>query len=188
MQRQIRAFIAVETPEAIRAGLDPVMADLSRMGTALRRVQRENLHFTIKFLGEISPDLVDEIGDCMSSVRDRLGFEIEVKGLGAFPSPRRPRVLWVGVLDPAGRMIDLARTLDERLTALRFGKEKSYVPHLTLARSRSRRGAPELIPFIEERREIEIGTMRVDRMVLKKSVLTPKGPIYTDLLTVEAEG
>jgi len=183
MRESIRSFIAVESPQELVAKIEPLLHDLAELGD-LRVVKRENLHFTLKFLGEISPEMVEPIGDCMRSVRGMLGFNMRICGFGAFPNPRRPRVVWIGSSSEGDRMVALAMQLDERLHELGFAKERSYVPHLTLARSRAGRGNPSLTQYMERVREIDIGSMLVDSLVLKKSVLTPQGPIYSDLLRV----
>jgi 2'-5' RNA ligase len=188
LQSGIRSFIAVEVPEEAVAKLEPVMADLAKLGSDLRIVHMGNLHFTLKFLGNISQDMVLPIKSCMDSVRDMLGFDLSLRGMGAFPNPRRARVVWVGASSKEDQMVGLARTLDEKLSQLGFARERSHVPHLTVARSRSRRSGQALVQFIENMRDLEVHTMRVDKIILKKSVLTPKGPIYSDLLAVGAGG
>ncbi len=186
MERGIRSFIAVEIPEEIAARIDPMLSDLEGMGRQIKVVKRENLHFTIKFLGNIPEGMIEQIGEAMRSVQDMLGFDMTIGGFGAFPNARRPRVLWIGTSSEGDMMVKLTKELDRGLGELGFPKERSYVPHLTLARSRDRRGDPALGPFVEKMRDLEIGTMHVERLALKKSVLTPKGPIYSDLLIVGA--
>ncbi len=187
MQERIRSFIAVETPQELVARIEPLLEDLAKLGD-LRVVRRENLHYTVKFLGEISPEMIGPIGDRMRSVSGMLGFRINIGGIGAFPSASKPRVVWIGASSEGDKMVALARLLDERLHELGFARERSYVPHLTLARSRTGRGSPRLVRYIESMRDVQIGSMIVNSMVLKKSVLTPQGPIYSDLLRVESPG
>jgi len=183
MKESIRSFIAVESPQELVAKIEPLLRDLAGLGD-LRVVRKENLHFTLKFLGEISPEMIQPIGDCMRSVQGMLGFEMSICGFGAFPNARRPRVVWIGSSSEGERMVALARLLDERLHELGFAKERSYVPHLTLARSPTGRANPGLTQYLERMRQIDIGSMLVNSLVLKKSVLTPQGPIYSDLLRV----
>lgn len=187
MEGRIRAFIAVEIPPEAVARLDPLLADLASLGRDLKVVKRENLHFTLKFLGNIGSDMIGSVGDCMSSASGLLGFEIAIGGFGAFPNSHRPRVLWIGVKDGQDRMIQLAEDLDAALSELGFERERNHVPHLTLARNRSRRRSPGISSFIESMEDIEIGTMTVDAIKLKKSVLTPRGPTYSDVLETRYE-
>ncbi len=187
MEGRIRAFVAVEIPPQAVARLDPLLADLASLGRELKVVKRENLHFTLKFLGNIGSDMIGPVGECMRSVSGLLGFEMTIGGFGAFPNSRRPRVLWIGVKDGQDRMVQLAEGLDAALSELGFERERSHVPHLTLARNRSRRQSPGISSFIESMGDIEIGTTTVDAIKLKKSVLTPRGPIYSDVLETRCE-
>ena len=185
----IRSFIAVEVPEAIKAVIDPVLSDLASMGRELKVVKRENLHFTLKFLGNIDPEMVEPIVACIKSREDLLGFEMKIGGLGAFPNRRKPRVIWIGAKCEGDEFVKLARDIDQDLVKLGFDRERSYVPHLTIARSRNRRGNPRAADLIGGMEDLDIGRMTVDRVSLKRSVLTPGGPIYSDLAVVEkAEG
>ena len=182
MEKGIRSFVAVEIPEAAVARIDPLLADLASLGRDLKVVRRENLHYTLKFLGDIRQEMIEPIGECMHSVSNLLGFRMMIGGIGAFPDARRPRVIWIGAKDGQDNMVRLAEDLDSALSSLGFAKERSHVPHLTLARSRSGRGPPGLAAYMENMKDVEIGTIAVDTLKLKKSVLTPGGPIYSDIL------
>ncbi len=188
MAKGIRSFIALDITDEIRAKLGPILQDLEDSRADLRMVDPVNLHFTVKFLGNITQDTIDRIAECMESVQGLLGFDIKVQGLGAFPRASRPRVIWVGVSDGRDRMVALSERLDAELSALGFEKERSHVPHLTLARSRRRGRNPEIAAFLEKMGDLEIGTMHVDNLVLKRSDLSPRGPTYSDILKVEASG
>jgi 2'-5' RNA ligase len=188
MSETMRAFIAVEVPDDLKAGIDPVLSDLSSLGRDLKVVRRENLHFTVKFLGNISTDMIDPITNCIRSQETALGFEMVVEGVGAFPSARKPRVIWIGARCRENEFVQMARGIDGELVELGFDRERSYVPHLTVARSRNRRGTPRAAEFVEKMGNLTIGDMTVDRISLKKSVLTPAGPIYSDIAVVGKGG
>ena len=188
MSERIRSFIAVDIPDGLLAGIEPLIADLAGVGGDLKIVKTENLHFTIKFLGNIEEEMIGSIRGCMEEVSPLLGFDLKVGGLGAFPNARRPRVLWIGTRSQDDRMVKLARDLDQRLSNLGFAREKSYVPHLTLARARNRPGGQAISSFLARVGEVDLGTMRVDSVTLKRSVLTPRGPIYSDLCVVGPSG
>ncbi len=183
---EIRSFIAVDIPEGIVASLRPIRYDLSSLAPNLRMVDEENLHFTLKFLGNIGREMIGTIGGCMKSTRSLLGFDIKVRGLGAFPSAGRARVVWAGVSEGREKMIKLTEALDSTLSGLKFKKEKGNIPHLTVARAGRGSRRPDLSKFIEATREREIGNMHVDSIKLKRSKLTPQGPIYNDILEVQA--
>jgi 2'-5' RNA ligase len=188
MPESIRAFIAVDLPGDLRTRIDPVLSDLSSLGRDLKVVKRENLHFTVKFLGNIAPDMVEPIVNCIRTREEGLGFEMEVRGLGAFPNARKPRVVWIGANSPGNEFVEMAKGIDRELVDLGFDRERSYVPHLTVARVRNRKGAPGAAEFVEKMVDLDIGRMTVDSISLKKSVVTPAGPIYSDMVVVEKGG
>jgi 2'-5' RNA ligase len=188
MAETMRAFIAVEIPDDLKARIDPVLSDLSSLGRDLKVVKRENLHFTVKFLGNISPNMIDPITKCIGSQREELGFEMEVGGLGAFPNSRKPRVIWIGAKCRGNEFVEMAKGIDGQLVELGFVRERSHVPHLTVARSRNRGGNRGAAEFVDKMGNLAIGNMTVDNISLKKSVLTSSGPIYSDLVVVGKGG
>jgi 2'-5' RNA ligase len=188
MAEKIRSFIAVDVPEEIRAGVDPVLSDLSSLGRELKVVRRENLHFTVKFLGNISPEMLEPVKDCIRSGSQGLGFEMDIRGLGAFPNSRKPRVVWIGATCQGNEFVEMAREIDRELGKLGFDRERSYVPHLTVARSRNRGGSARAAELIGKMGDISLGRMVVDGISLKKSVLTPGGPVYSDLAVIGKGG
>jgi len=105
---------------------------------------------------------------------------MNIKGTGVFPKPDYMRVLWLGIEDPS-RFSALQKDLDEEFVKMGFKKERSYVPHLTIARVKGTRNKELLASKIQSLKDVEIGEMNVSKLVLKKSELTPVGPIYTDI-------
>jgi 2'-5' RNA ligase len=188
MPESIRAFIAVDLPGDLRTRIDPILSDLSSLGRDLKVVKGENLHFTVKFLGNIAPDMIEPIANCIRSQEESLGFDMEIGRLGAFPNARKPRVVWIGANCPDNEFVEMARGIDTKLVDLGFDRERSYVPHLTVARVRNRRGAPVASGYLEKMENLSIGRMTVDSITLKKSVLTPGGPIYSDMVVLGKGG
>ena len=182
-----RAFIAVELDEGFRAR--ELLPELERTGADIKLVEPPNIHATLKFLGETPEDLVDGIVGVMeASVKGISPFEVRFQGMGAFPNPRSIRVVWVGVqgAEPLGRM---ARALDEGLEASGFQKEaRGFSPHITLGRVRTPRRWGSLPALLERYADTEFGSMRIERIALKKSVLGPRGPAYTTVREVELKG
>ncbi|MCC7551524.1 MAG: RNA 2',3'-cyclic phosphodiesterase, partial [Methanobacterium sp.] len=107
-------------------------------------------------------------------------FPLNIKGTGVFPHPGYMRVIWLGVEDP-DKFSTLQMDLDDEFVKMGFKKERSYIPHLTIARVKGSHNKEVLADMIKDLEEIEIGQMTVERLVLKKSELTPVGPIYTDV-------
>ncbi|MBV1730216.1 MAG: RNA 2',3'-cyclic phosphodiesterase, partial [Methanobacterium sp.] len=107
-------------------------------------------------------------------------FSISIEGMGVFPSLRYIRVLWIGTKD-TDSFSSIQKDLDGEFIKMGFSKERSYLPHLTIGRLKGSTNKELLVGKIEELKEVKIGAMEIDHLVLKKSELTPAGPIYTDL-------
>lgn len=175
---KFRAFISVDiVPNETLASL---FRELGNSRADLKIVRPELLHLTLKFLGDTDESLVDEVAlRLASSTAGVERFTIKLKGMGAFPSMSNIRVVWVGIED--GRpLTDIASKLDESLKELGFEKEKrGFVPHLTLARVRTARNIANVQEVIRENAATDYGDYLIDRVLLKKSVLSPKGPTYS---------
>jgi len=144
-------------------------------------VEPENLHFTFKFFGEISSTQTEEIIQVTQDVLDNYkSFPLNIKGTGVFPSMGYMRVIWLGVEEPE-QFSQLQRDLDQEFTKMGFKKERSYIPHLTIARVKGPRNKDVLAETVKKMESIEIGQMTLEKIVLKTSELTPVGPIYTDI-------
>ncbi|MBM4241208.1 MAG: RNA 2',3'-cyclic phosphodiesterase [Euryarchaeota archaeon] len=181
----MRSFLAVDLDENLREKVSEVQKQLTEADAAVKFVEPKNLHFTFKFFGEITEEKANEIiALTEDKVQDKTPFELSIKGLGVFPNMRYIRVLWLGVVDPEP-FSKLLMDFDENFLKLDFRKERSYIPHLTIGRVKGAKNKDELISKINELEEAEIGKMQVDKIVLKKSELTPEGPIYTDLKEFE---
>jgi len=171
----MRLFIAVEIDEPLREKLVGIQAQL--LEPAVKPVERQNLHVTLKFLGEVSDEQVTAVLEALRNVK-MAPFEVEIGGLGTFPPGRhRINVVWV---DCKGPLAELATRVEEALKPLGFQPdERGFSSHLTIARVKQR---PErLAKAVEELKDTKIGKQLVDRFVLKQSTLTPTGPIYADV-------
>ncbi|MDE1858642.1 MAG: RNA 2',3'-cyclic phosphodiesterase [Thaumarchaeota archaeon] len=176
----MRAFVALEVPGNVLDSLVAFQRELSASGADLKLVERENLHFTVKFLGEITDAQAAEADSRLRRLSLR-SARVEVKGVGAFPSASRPRVVWVGVareqehliLPAANAVIDALEGIGER-------DERPFQLHLTLARVRSERDVHVLQGVIRDNAERVFGTADLVTLKLKSSQLTPQGPIYRD--------
>jgi 2'-5' RNA ligase len=144
-------------------------------------VARDNVHLTLKFLGAVELERVDAIAGALAGAAAGChGFDLTVRGLGAFPTPRRPRVLWAGVDQGAAQVAALARRVDEALVALGFAPEpRAFTAHATLGRLRVPQAEARLIEALA--RGGTFGRQRVDRLVLMRSRLSPHGARYTEL-------
>ena len=187
---QIRSFIAIELPEKAKQGLARLREELERdEHRFVKWVDPRGIHLTLKFLGNIPSKRVTEITEAVGkAVQGISPFLLEISGLGAFPSLKQARVLWVGVGGELDRLSILQQDLDSALAALGFAREeRPFVPHLTLARIREGASGPERRTFGElvgsttfgDKYPVEVGAVR-----LMRSQLTPAGPIYTCLSVV----
>lgn len=182
---EIRSFIAIELPEEVKTELDKLQGALkSPRFDFVRWVPAENIHITLKFLGNISSAQIHGIVDVMEELSKKFEpFELEVGGVGAFPNLRNPRVLWVGLGGDIDRLQVLHTSLEEKLIRLGFTKEsRVFTPHLTLARLREHVSADQRHAFSDliSRRSVWLGCrFVVAAMSLMKSQLLPSGAVYT---------
>lgn len=179
-----RAFLALDISQEVRGRIMEVEEEVGRSGGDVKLVSAENLHVTLKFLGDVGPPGVEAVRGVMSGVRAK-PFPMEARGTGVFPSPRMARVLWVGIGTGSDDVVSVFRQLEAGLIKAGFPRERDFTPHITIGRVRSQRGAPRLAEAMARFRSASFGTTGVDRIVLKKSVLTPSGPVYSNLLEAD---
>jgi 2'-5' RNA ligase len=182
MSETIRSFIAFDIGnESILKRMADVQNFLSKTGADLKLVEPKNIHITLRFLGNITIPDVKKIFEEMKTVQF-IPFDAKIHGVGAFPSSRYPRVLWAGITEGADQLQSIFNQLEPRMCALGFAPDpRGFSPHLTIARVKSQKNKAELARFIDEKANYEFGTVKADCLRLKKSDLTPKGPIYSTL-------
>lgn len=181
-----RSFIAIESNEKVRDSLKMIQGQLEKTGADLKTVKPENIHLTLKFLGDVSESKLDEVKKLLEDISKPDPFEMEINGLGIFPRPSFIRVIWAGVSNGSEEAKLLRRELDKRLRSLGFSEEdKDFTPHLTIARVKSGKAKEKLASIVKQESDTSFGKINVDKIKLKKSELTPEGPIYTDLQKVE---
>jgi 2'-5' RNA ligase len=177
----LRTFIAVKIAQT--AELRRLHARLSQLGDRFRPVALDNLHVTLKFLGDTSAAQVPEIAAIAKRVVEcRPAMLVTLSGVGAFPNARRPSVVWVGLEDSAilGR---IAEDLERELAPLGFApEERAFQPHLTLLRIRSR-PPDDLFAMLSEEATAAFGAVPIDEVEYVQSELTPRGSRYTRLAT-----
>jgi len=185
MSETIRSFLALDIEDkSIIRRLLKVQGMLVNTGADLKLVKPQNIHLTVRFLGDIPLPMVDAIHEEMKQLSFAL-FDIELRGIGTFPKLSHPRVLWAGIRKGATELANVFEHLEPRLRGLGFKPDtKGFSPHLTIARVRTRRNKDRLAELVRELENYEFGTIKVDCLRLKKSDLTPRGPIYTNLREV----
>lgn len=179
----IRSFVAVELDAAARREMARVESVLRPAGADVKWVDPESMHLTLKFLGDVPPEKVEEVaGALKKAFEGRTTFGFTLSGVGAFPSPSDPRVVWVGVGAGREELTDLAGRTEEALAALGFPRERrAFSPHLTLGRCRSSRNAAALKAAMAGLRDYRGPSVTVRRAVLFSSDLRPPGPVYRPL-------
>ena len=185
MSEMVRSFIAFDIDsESVIKRLMEVQKTLVNTGADLKIVEPQNIHVTMRFLGDITPNMFDPIHEEMEKV-SFTPFEIELRGLGAFPTLKYARVVWAGIKGGAEKLTDISNQLEPRLLRLGFRPDpKGFSPHLTIARVKSGRNKAELTHTIQELKDYQFGIIKASCLKLKRSVLTPKGPIYSTLKEV----
>jgi len=182
MLKSIRSFIAFDIEdESVLKRIEDMQSLLAKTGADLKLVKPQNVHITLRFLGNITPPMIEKVFEEMRKVQFR-PFDIKICGMGVFPHLRYPRVLWVGIREGADKLRDIFNQLEPHLQSLGFKADsRGFSPHLTIARVRSGRNKGELAKFVNENLNYEFGTVRAECLRLKRSDLTPKGPIYSTL-------
>ncbi len=183
--KRIRTFIAVDVNSALAEKIAALLASFAKTRADVRWVRTDGLHITLKFLGPTREADLPSVQAAMSAVADHHApWQIELRGVGAFPSLKRPRVLWVGVRD-GGQLTEVARELDQALAPLGFApEERAFQPHLTLGRFRSLHRWDALEEAIKPYLDEPLGASEVTELILYESDLRPGGAVYTRLCQI----
>jgi len=183
MPSTIRTFIALELPPSVISLLDKVQEDLKSMRLQAKWVRPENIHLTLKFLGNINPGDIDKIGRAMiDAVDDFAAINLVARGVGVFPGIKRPRVIWVGLGGQIQLLFAVQRVLEENLAALGFKKEKRpFKGHLTLGRFKQTVDPNTIRQIIREYANLYSEEFTARRIILYKSDLKPTGAVYSQL-------
>lgn len=177
----VRVFVSldIENEDVIRRASE-IQRRMAETKADLKLVDTRILHITLFFIGEIHESMINEVCESLSRVEGR-PVEIELRGLGAFPTVSQPRVVFARIGKGALEVVERAKKVSENLSRIGFKTSEEFSPHITLARVRSRVNIDKLILFVKSNSDILIGETFTSRLRLKKSTLTPKGPIYETL-------
>jgi RNA 2',3'-cyclic 3'-phosphodiesterase len=181
----IRAFIAINIDSRVIRKISEAIVQLRRAIPEVRWVAPDNIHLTIKFLGDIEPSRVVPIANALEQALKLFPrFTINAKGLGVFPGIRRPRVLWVGL--EGGPLVKLATQVEAALEPLGFAREeRGFQPHLTIGRWRRFDGpAKNLLEELERWKSHDYGSSKVEAVTLFQSVLKPDGALHQPLRVI----
>jgi len=179
----MRAFVAIEISnneiiKSIKKFQDSIKIDA-------KPVESNNFHFTLQFLGEITEEVSKKIIKALNLI-EFTSFSVNLEGVGVFPKPEFPRIIWVGTDENGGNMlIELSKKVEKVLKPLEFSSDKPFKPHITVFRIK--RKISNITNELKNRKMIDFGIQEIVNIKLKKSELTSKGPIYLDLVEIKAK-
>jgi RNA 2',3'-cyclic 3'-phosphodiesterase len=179
----IRAFIAIEIPPALREQIAVQSLALKKaLPVGIRWAAPQNIHLTLKFLGDIAPTSLPNLNHALAAITaQQTTFDISVGGFGVFPSPKSPRILWIGIQPPPD-LAHLHRAIETTCARLGYPpEEKPFNPHLTLGRLRDQADMTSLRPALQQIQIGPLGQITVSSLTLFRSDLRPQGPIYAPL-------
>ena len=182
MDQKIRCFIAIEMSREITDALGNIQDELKRGISGVKWVKPDNIHLTLKFIGSIEEDVIEQIKGIITEIASKAQpFKIRLSSAGAFPTPERPRVIWIGIEEGGKESSELACSIEEELGKLGIEKEsRAFHPHLTLAR----------VKFLKDKHSVKnalaslkvsASEMTATRLTLFQSTLTREGSIYSVL-------
>ena len=186
----IRAFIAFELPRRVTAAIAEIQKHLKQYLFNVRWVRPDNIHLTLKFLGDIKTTDIDTVGDAVENAADGFSpFSLEASGVGVFPNMHRPRVLWTGIAGQTAQLQQLHEAVEQRLESIGFPKEtRPFRGHLTLGRIKGNIAPRSLHEAVAAHQGFQSGLFAVDRLYVFKSDLKPTGSEYTKLCQIEITG
>jgi len=192
----LRAFIAIQLSEELKRHIGELQVELKRRAsgrTGLGWVRPEGIHLTLRFLGDIAEEQVGALGALLRAAADGMKpFALDARGLGAFPDPRAPRVIWLGLQGTPEAMASLRRLqalVEDGVAGLGFPREtRAFTAHLTLARVRDRKAGAALAKVLEANQDRTVGSFTAASVGLIKSELRPAGAVYTTLVEVPFDG
>ncbi|MDR1819029.1 MAG: RNA 2',3'-cyclic phosphodiesterase [Methanobrevibacter sp.] len=182
---KLRTFLAVDIDENLISNILNVQKELKTTNADIKYVSKENLHFTLKFFGDLDKNMISKISEVVKDIlKDFKPIELDINSLGTFPNEDHIKVIWIGT-SKNNEFLNLVNRLNAKFNNLGFKKDKDFKSHLTIGRMRNSKNRKEVKNLINEFKDLEIGEMKISKLSLKKSELTSNGPIYSDLETFE---
>ena len=174
----MRCFIAIDVDKEIVSKIVELQKDIRNLDVDVKLVEPENIHFTVKFLGDVNENEVNGIKlsleDYLSDVKS---FPLTIKGIGYFGSSSYVRTLWLGLSKGEGELIELMKIVNN---CVKIGDGR-FSPHITIGRVKSCRNKETIMKFVNETKDVNMGEMEVTEVKLKSSELGRNGPKYSDL-------
>lgn len=181
----MRLFVALEIPSSVRENLAALIASMRAITKEPRWLRAENLHVTLKFLGEVAEAKVDVIRSALGGIRSEKPVALEFRGFGFFPNEKHPRVFWAG-MEASSNLKTLAGDIEGAIEKLGIAREKrEFSPHLTLGRFERPRLPEVLRKLVADNQQREFGSLRTNEFHLIQSKLKPAGAEYTTVATFQ---
>ncbi len=181
-KRLLRTFVAIELPRAVGSAVLSLHSTVEARPKVVKWVKLQNIHLTLKFIGETPRDLIPEINDALSeAVKPHKDLSLTISGTGVFPKKQRPRILWLGANGEIDRLAALASDINQALDPLGIpAEERKFSPHITIGRIRyPQKVTPDVTTFLNS--EYEPIPFTIEKLSLFQSDLVPGGPIYSIL-------
>jgi len=183
----MRLFVAIDLEKDLKRGIENIEKNIRGCGCDVKLVEPDNLHITVKFLGEVPESGVNDIeGKISGALKNVKQFQIGFQGVGFFGRPDYIRTIWIGIQEGREELVKLIENMNKCLNCIRREVHNPN-PHLTIGRVKSGREKEKLLETIREMKNVKLGRMPVKFVKLKKSTLTEKGPVYADLNVFELE-
>src|SRR5438552_6066078 len=185
---QVRSFISIDLEDQqVLSLIASILSSLQALGGDLKPVEGENVHLTLKFLGNVSTSRLAEVKSSLQQLTFP-SFTAEIKGAGAFPNLKRMNVIWVGVDEGWTHVEQIYEQVEKLLSGIGFRREnRPFSPHITIARVRSGRKRDEFADFLHNLIYVSFGTITVDNVWFKQRILSSSGPQYSTLLEVPSQ-
>ena len=181
---EFRGFIAIDINT--NTNIEKFVKELKNSGAIIKLVELKNIHITIKFLGKISDDIIEKIEDIIKNATNSIQpFQIKLEGTGVFPNQDYIKIIWIGIRKTE-ILKNITKKIEYGLNNINFvNKTQEFSPHITIGRVKSVKNKDKILEIIEKYKNIKFSEILIDSIKLKKSELTSKGPIYTDLIKVD---
>ena len=178
----MRLFVAITLDKQIRKKLVAVQSVLQKLQPDMKLVEPDNIHLTLRFLGEVEEEKLPQLTQAISVVQNYPAFEMDLRGIGAFPVERHPKVVWVRGVDSSNTLEKIYGTLETELINIDFQPDDhKFSAHITLGRNKFPKYNDEFQNLMNEYAIEDFGRQKVKKVSLFQSTLTPEGPIYTNI-------
>lgn len=177
----MRIFIAIDPGNEIKEKIQEIKTKIDVLGSGVKWVEKENLHITLKFLGEINETMLNNVKSCIENIKNECGsFDIKLCSIGVFPNVKDARVIWVDIKEGQQELKLLSEKIDAKLNKIGFSREnRPFSPHLTIGRVKGYINPESLKTIINDFKDYQIGKFTVKSICIMRSILKPTGPVYS---------